>query len=226
MSTADTVSLLAERLGAAGARSVLDIGCGSGGLCAALAAKGFAMTGIDPSAEAVALAGQRVAGAAFQAASAEALPFAPGAFDAAVFLNSLHHVPEPVMGTALAEALRVVGEGPVIVIEPLARGPFFEVMRPVEDETEIRAAALAAIGRLQAQGQVLVEECIDYDRDQPFADVDGFFRYLIQVDPARRDKVRQVRQAVGELFQRHAIAGTDGYRLPQPLRLQVLRRPG
>ncbi|MDT8328558.1 MAG: class I SAM-dependent methyltransferase, partial [Roseovarius sp.] len=87
-----------------GARDLLDIGCGHGALAKSLLRDGFRVTGIDPSAEAIVAATARVPGATFVTASAEALPFAPGSFDAAIFLNSLHHVPVPAMQTALQEA--------------------------------------------------------------------------------------------------------------------------
>ena len=139
----DTGARLAAILTETGARDVLDIGCGHGALARRLVSEGLAVTGIDPAPDAIAAAQESVPEAQFTVAGAEALPFDPGSFDACIFLNSLHHVPVPLMGQALREALRVLRPGgEVIVIEPLAEGPYFEVMRPVEDETEIRRAAI------------------------------------------------------------------------------------
>ncbi|WP_035485549.1 class I SAM-dependent methyltransferase [Geminicoccus roseus] len=225
MEPADTLALLLERLAQVGAQSALDIGCGTGGLARVLAERGLQVTGVDPSAPAIERARREVPQARFEVAGGEHLPFADAEFDAAVFLNSLHHVPEPAMTAALSEALRVVGGGMVVVIEPLAQGPFFEVMRPVEDETEIRAAALAAIGQARDAGWLVVQESIDYRRDQSFRDVQAFCDYLIRVDPSRREQAQLVQGRVAELFGRHAVAGPDGFRLSQPLRLQCLRRP-
>ena len=55
---------------------------------------------------------------------------------------SLHHVPDP--GSAFPELARVVRDF-VWIAEPLPEGEFFELLRPVDDETEVRAKAQAAI---------------------------------------------------------------------------------
>ena len=183
----DTGARLLAVLSAIGVREVLDIGCGQGALARMLAGAGYEVTGIDSAPEAIAAARDKVPGVRFEAAGAEALPFAAARFDACLFLNSLHHVPMPLMAQALQEALRVLRPGgEVIVVEPLAEGPFFEVMRPVEDETEIRCAAIDAIDALRASGAVTDPEPVTYTRPTPIADVDAFIDYLARVDPARR----------------------------------------
>ena len=70
----DAVSVLTDALKAAGAKDVLDVGCGDGGIARALSRRGFTVTGIDPSAAAVARATQRVPAARFLCARAEELP--------------------------------------------------------------------------------------------------------------------------------------------------------
>lgn len=206
------------------ARKVLDIGCGHGALSRSLAAKGFEVTGIDPDAAAVAAAREAVPGARFERATAEALPFADASFDAAIFLNALHHVPEAVMRQALAEARRVIGAaGTLIVVEPLARGSFFEVMRPVEDETEIRAAALRALEADIAGGHWQVARHDTYDRLSDFAALEEFIAYLVAVDPARKAVAEAHRDELDALFKAKATASEKGYRLIQPLTLYELR---
>jgi len=90
---------------------VLDVGCGPGPLTAALAAcVGAArVAAVDPSSSLVAACRQRVAGADVCRASAEALPFAAGAFRSALsqlVLPSLRDADR-----AAAELARVVGRG-------------------------------------------------------------------------------------------------------------------
>ena len=76
----DAVSVLTDALKAAGAKDVLDVGCGDGGVARALSRRGFTVTGIDPSAAAVARAGAsgRAAAEAAGGAGAGATP-APAA---------------------------------------------------------------------------------------------------------------------------------------------------
>lgn len=220
---ADTLSLVLDTFARNGARRVLDVGCGGGTLSAALASRGYDVTGIDPSEDAL----QRARGAApsanFRQAAAEALPFEANSFDGAVFVNSLHHVPEPAMQSAITEALRVVGNGPVIVVEPLAAGPFFETMRPIEDETRIRAAAAETVEALSERGFLTIEQTTLYERNQTFKDVQAFIDYLATVNPSRLAAVDRQRALVEDLFTRHAVAATGGFQLMQPLRFQLLR---
>jgi len=220
----DTGARITAILTETGARDVLDIGCGHGALARLLVRKSLAVTGIDPAPGAIAAAQEKVPEAQFMVAGAEALPFDPGSFDACIFLNSLHHVPVPLMGQALREALRVLRpRGEVIVIEPLADGPYFEVMRPVEDETEIRRAAIAAIDALCASGAATGPAPATYSRPTPVADVDAFIDGLARVDPARRAVAEARRETIARLFARHATQGPDGPELHQPLRLWRLR---
>ncbi|MFU8776085.1 MAG: class I SAM-dependent methyltransferase [Roseovarius sp.] len=220
----DTAARLLAILSEIGARAVLDIGCGHGSLARALVRAGYEVTGIDPAPEAVAAARLAVPEARFEACGAEALPFAAASFEACVFLNSLHHVPVPLMQDALLEALRVLRPGgEVIIVEPLAEGAFFEVMRPVEDETEIRHAAIRAIDAVLADGVATGPAPVTYARPTPVADLDAFIAYLARVDSARRAQAEAQRATLGRFFAAHVSTGPQGPELIQPLRLWRLR---
>jgi 2-polyprenyl-3-methyl-5-hydroxy-6-metoxy-1,4-benzoquinol methylase len=76
---------------------VLDVGCGAGDLVHYLSAKGFRASGIEPSADAVAVAVSR--GAEAHVATLErwsANPENVGRYDAVTLMNVLEHVPDPV----------------------------------------------------------------------------------------------------------------------------------
>jgi SAM-dependent methyltransferase len=92
-------------------RRILDAGCGSGPLSAALRDRGAVMTGIDASAEMLALARRRLGdGAALHVADLhDRLPFEDGAFDDVVASLVLHYLED--WGPALAEFRRVLGPG-------------------------------------------------------------------------------------------------------------------
>lgn len=218
----DTFAEIAASLAPIAGRRVIDIGCGAGRLAGALARRGARVTAVDPDPSAVAAAAGLEGVEAVQAPG-EALPFAEGSYDGAVFLNSLHHVPAQLMDAALHEAARVVVHGaPVLVVEPLAEGGFFEAMRPLEDETEIRGAAQASISRALASGRLTLARLVEYDRVERFPDVEAYLARLVEAEPARAASVAGARAAVGEAFRRHAEPTPEGYVLRQPLRLHHL----
>lgn len=86
------------------AKSVLDIGTGTGVFAEAFAGLGLFAVGVDPRADRLEVARARVRGARFLEARAESLPFPDGSFDLAFFGLSLHHLE---VEKALKEAARV-----------------------------------------------------------------------------------------------------------------------
>jgi SAM-dependent methyltransferase len=104
-------------VGLAGVESgmrVVDVGCGPGALTQTLA--GLVgpdhVAAADPSAGFAAACASRVPGADVREAPAEALPWADGAFDAALAQLVLHFMADPVEG--LREMQRVVKPGAVV----------------------------------------------------------------------------------------------------------------
>lgn len=215
------LAVIEDWLGPLAGRSILDIGCGHGGLARALAARGAKVHGIDPGAEAVAAARAAVPEAEFTEAGAEALPFAADSFDAVIFLNSLHHVPAALMSPALGEALRV-SRGQVLVVEPLAEGSSFEVLRPVDDETAVRALAQEAIAACLAGGAARVVRRLDFDDVRRVAGVDGFLARVVAVDPSRAAAAARHRGTVEALLAQWGVAEAGGIRLEQPHRALLL----
>ncbi|WP_323127061.1 class I SAM-dependent methyltransferase [Rubrobacter marinus] len=204
-------------------KRVLDVGCGAGVLARSLSAQGARVVGVDPNEQALALAREAVPEGKFYRAGAQELPFADRSFDGAVFLNSLHHVPEPGMHAALREAARVVKPGGnIVVIEPLATGSFFSVLRLAEDETRVRAAAQKAVGDALDGGTVEPVDRAEYVRRERFADADQFLARIIAVDPARAPVVDERRDELVDAFRRHARRDAHGrWVLEQPLRAHV-----
>ncbi|MFF4425085.1 class I SAM-dependent methyltransferase [Streptomyces sp. NPDC001549] len=92
-------------------RRILDAGCGSGPLTAALRDRGAVVTGIDASAGMLALARRRLGeGVALHVADLrDRLPFADGAFDDVIASLVLHYLED--WGPALAELRRVLRPG-------------------------------------------------------------------------------------------------------------------
>jgi SAM-dependent methyltransferase len=90
-------------------KTILDVGTGTGRAALALAARGAMVTGVDASAEMLAVARRRAADAklavTFVHGDAHGLDFADGAFDAVVCLRVLMHTPD--WRQSLAELCRV-----------------------------------------------------------------------------------------------------------------------
>jgi len=218
--------VLEQTLALQGAR-VADIGCGNGRLTRVLAAAGARVTGVEPAAAQLARArdAAAVADEDYVQAGAEALPFPNGTLDIAVFFNSLHHVPVELQGRALDEAARALKPGGVLyVVEPIAEGPHFEVVRPVEDETRVRACAYAALQSAAANGAFeQVSETI-YVTAARYADFAEFRDHIVAVNEARRPTVERNEDSLRAAFARLAERNEAGWSLDQPCRLTLLRR--
>jgi ubiquinone/menaquinone biosynthesis C-methylase UbiE len=106
---------------APGAR-VLDVGCGTGRLLAALRARdeGLSLTGVDASEGMLAKARERLGpDVGLRRAPAEDLPFGDDAFDIVVTVSSLHHWRMPERG--LAEIARVLASEGLLVVTDWCR---------------------------------------------------------------------------------------------------------
>ncbi len=93
----------------AGARTVLDIGCGDGQIARLAASDGATVVGVDPTWNCVRVAAERGGGPAFVRSGAAALPFADGSFEVAVACLVFEHIDD--VDDAIAEVARVVQPG-------------------------------------------------------------------------------------------------------------------
>jgi len=208
-----------------GGRDVLDVGCGEGWLARRLASAGARAVGLDPSPDALERArreGSTDGVVRYVEGTAEALPFPDRSFDAVVFFNSLHHVAPVSMDAALAEAARVLRlDGLLYVQEPLARGPAFELLRPVDDETQVRRAAQQALVR--ASEELFVELV---GRDENLAvrhpDFDTLRARVIGVAPGRAGAFDQQHAALHSAFETlgRPLEG-GGYEFDQPFHINL-----
>src|SRR5207247_10649198 len=107
------------RLGARPAGAVLDVGCGTGALLAALAQSepplGVRLAGLDPSPEMLAVARSKLAPAVeLRGGWAEGIPYGDATFDVVVSCSVFHYLRRPM--AALAEMARVLAPGGRLVI--------------------------------------------------------------------------------------------------------------
>jgi len=210
-----------------GAPVVVDVGCGDGALVRHLARRGATAIGVEIGAEPLARARAHtpVGDERYEHGGAQALPLDDASADAVVFSNSLHHVPGELLDTALAEAARVLRPGGLLYVqEPVAEGPYFELLRPIDDETAVRAAAHAAIGRADAHG-LRHEREERFDADVVHPDFASFRDRVVLADAERAAAFEGLESALSAQFEATAERTDDGaYRFRHPMRVDVLRR--
>lgn len=135
----------------------LDVGCGTGVLAARLAARGWAMTGLDPSEGMLAVLGAEHPEVEAVRGRGDDLPFEPASFDMVVTVAALHHIAEPaaVRGT-LAELVRVCRPGGRIVVwDHNPRNPYWKLLMarvPQDDGSERLVPEQEVLAGLRAAG--------------------------------------------------------------------------
>ena len=222
---ADELDLLADQLPLAGAR-IVELGCGAAALARALVRRfaGATVTALEVDerqhAKNLAAPAERIT---FLAGGAQAIPLPDGAFDLALMLKSLHHVPRPLMAQALAEAARVLRPGGhLYVSEPVYAGPLNDVVKLFNEERVVREAAQAALdAALQGTTWEQVAD-LRWQTAVHFPDFDTFERKMMRptfadhrIDEA---KLEQVRTA----FMPHC--GPEGAHFVRPMHVRLLRR--
>ncbi|GJL81206.1 MAG: ubiquinone/menaquinone biosynthesis methyltransferase [marine bacterium B5-7] len=206
---------------------IVDVGCGTGALVRWLAAHGARVTGIETQNNLVERAREMtpVADEDYVHGRGEALPLESNSVDIVVYSYSLHHVPVAVMGDALREAHRVLKpQGMLLVVEPVADGDYFEVMRLIDDETEVRRQAFKALQDEESHSLNLGEERF-YRIANIYRDVEVMMQRLVQVDPARAMKIEENKEELRSRFESHGKAVAGGYRFEMKIRSNLLHKP-
>lgn len=105
-------------------RRLLNVGCGPGGFNVVAERAGAVAWGIDPSADAAAIAARRGPSGRVVQATGEHLPFRDAAFDVVYCYSTLEHVEDPVL--AVTEMLRVLAPSGRLYLHTPNRWSWFE----------------------------------------------------------------------------------------------------
>jgi SAM-dependent methyltransferase len=203
-------------------RDVLDVGCGGGALVRELVDRGARAVGLEISERQLGEARTRGVGR-FVVGRAEDLPLRGGSLDVVVFMRSLHHVPQPAMVPALAAARRVLRPGGLVyVAEPLPEGDYFELVRIVDDETDVRAAAQRALADCARAGLERMRT-LEYEVGAVSAGIETLRRRVVDVDPERAAVFDAREDELTEAFARLGDEREGGRWFTQPMRADLLR---
>jgi SAM-dependent methyltransferase len=143
------------------AGSVLDVGCGTGALAQRLSARGYQVTGVDPSEGMLEVMRRRDPRLATVRAAGSKLPFPSSSFDLVVSVATMHHIAalEEVRAT-LGEMVRVCRRtGWIVIWDHNSRNPYWSSLmaRVPQDTGEERLIPLEELvaGLDQGGAQVL-----------------------------------------------------------------------
>lgn len=163
---------LSETLRQRGARTVLDLGCGSGRHLAFLARGGFAATGLDGAPAGLALAEKqlRVAGLAADLRLGDIyapLPYADAHFDAVIAVQVIHHATRARIDALAREIVRVLRPGGLVYLTVPSRRDQGEHFAEIEPGTYVpldgREAGLAHHYFTPEELRTLLPGCVARD---------------------------------------------------------------
>lgn len=218
-------SVLTETLDLDG-RRVVDVGCGDGSLVRLMVGHGAEVVGVEcnPRQLEKALAETPAGGETYVSGRAENLPLEDGSMDIAVFFNSLHHVAVDGQAAAIGEAGRVLATGGLLyAAEPLAEGPHFDLMKPVHDETEVRARALEVI-RSAADAGFTEEREFFYTHAARHENFQAFRERVTTINPETRASFETLETELKAAFQELGNNEEDVWTFDQPMRVNLLRK--
>lgn len=206
--------------------TIVDVGCGDGALVRMLTRRSAHVIGIEVSPRQLARARAipPVGDERYMPGLAEELPVRNHYADIVIFFNSFHHVDEKHLPAALKEAARVLKPGGTLYIsEPLADGPYFELMKPAHDETRVRRNALEALHHAAEYG-LLLEKVLGHIDTVKIKDFESFRERITSINPESRQRFLEYEEEIRANFYHLGNKVEDGWTFEQPMRVFLFRR--
>mgnify|MGYP001822645355 FL=1 len=161
----------------------------------------------------------------FRSFGAEAVDEPDNSFDCVLMFKSLHHVPVPMMDTALAEIARVLKPGGLAYIsEPVFEGDFNEIIRLFHDESLVRQEAFEAVQRAVAGGALELADERFFRNRIKLQSFSQFEQGILNVTHTDHDVTPELLEQVRAKFE--SYRGPDGYVFEIPNRVDLLRKRG
>lgn len=194
-------------------KAIVDVGAGDGVFSKQLVLEGATVTAIEVDPVKVARASAVASGVEVKLGRAEELPLRDRSQDLACLFFSLHHVPAKVQSTAFDELFRVLKPGGRLhVVEPFPHGTMFDVVRMVEDETQVRTRSHVLLGQLGETVRFRLLARQEYVLTREFPTFESFVEKIVNPDPDRRAIFADVANRMEDTFNR-VIDRSNGTRL-------------
>ena len=217
--------MLARHVALDGKR-VVDVGSGAGALVRFMRSQGADPIGVECGEAMITQAREADPehAASYVDGVGQDLPVDDTSTDVVVFSYSLHHVPSEHLAEALREAARVLRpSGTLVVLEPLAEGPGFETHKLIDDETVVRAQAQHALDHDLPKELAQVAEH-RYTTAYSYGGIEELEKTVLDIDPARREAYKAVRDEVATIFEVQAEKHGDRYWFTQPVLMRIFAK--
>jgi len=202
-------------------RFVVDAGCGSLKLARHLSERGASVLAVDPDPVQAKKnrAAEVIPNVGFVESSADAIPVETGGTDGVIFSYSLHHIPTAMLPRVFDEVFRILKpEGFLYVLEPVADGALYDVMKLFHNETQIRAEAQTALDSL-VQHRFKQAEDFSYYRRQSYTGWEEFANHYAGLSYNAGYTEAQVRdEQVQRRFE--SLGAPLGYAFEVPMRVR------
>ena len=205
-------------------KDILDIGCGDGWFLSWSCNFIKYGIGIDPSKDQINLAKSKINNKkiSFMNIGAENISEMNKKFDLIFFFNSFHHVPEKLMFTTLNQTSRCMNvDSLLVIVEPIAKGSFYDFMKEIDDEHYVRLKAYENILNCN-KAQLIVKKEIFYEEIKSFDDCEQCINFLKNIDKKRVSYIQENIADIKNKFYTLANINKNKFEFIQPMRMNIL----